>query len=193
MQTIEHLNIDNIQETNSLMIANEFGRYLSQVGKEFANKIGESKTPITKYISKIPSNSDTLFLAPTNKLEVKLIIAQLPSKTSSGHDDISNTLLKKLSDHIVVPLVSIFNNSMQEVVVPDVIKIANVVPLHKSKSQDLTNNYRPVSLLITISKILEKIMYKRTYQFLENKDQIYKRQYGFRSKHSFCLCSHIVL
>ena len=77
-----------------------------------------------------------------------------------------------------------FNNSMQEGVVPEIMKIADVVPLHKSKSLDQTNNYRPISLLMTISKILEKIMYKRTYQFLENKDQIFKSQYGFRSKHS---------
>ena len=103
MQTIECLNINNIQETNSLLIANEFGRYFSQ----FANKIGHSKTPITEYIRKIPSNSDMLFLAPTNALEIQCIIAQLPSKPSSGHDDISNILLKKLSECIVAPLVSI--------------------------------------------------------------------------------------
>ena len=63
-------------------------------------------------------------------------------------------------------------------------KNADVIPLVKTKQHDESNNYRPISLLLTISKILEKIVYKRTYQFLEETDQIYKSQYGFRSSHS---------
>ena len=45
-------------------------------------------------------------------------------------------------------------------------------------------NYRPISLLLTISKILEKILYKRTYDFLNDNNELYHSQYGFRSKHS---------
>ena len=63
-------------------------------------------------------------------------------------------------------------------------KIAEVIPLHKGKAKYLTNNYRPISLLITVSKILEKIVYKRTYDHLEHNNQLYKSQYGFHSKHS---------
>ena len=184
MQTIESLSINKIQETNSLLIANEFGHYFSQVGKEFANKIGKSKTLITNYINKISSNPKSVFLTPTNAQEVSCLITQLPGKTSSGHDDISNILLKKLSEEIVYPLAHTFNSSIQDGEVPHIMKIADVVPLHKSKSRDLMSNYRPISLLITISKILEKIMYKRSYEFLESTDQIFKSQYGFRSKHS---------
>ena len=125
-----------------------------------------------------------MFLTPTNAGEISRLIAQLPSKTSSGHDDISNILLKKLSDVIAHPLVDIYNSSLEQGEVLDIMKITEVVPLHKSKSKDMASNYRPISLLITISKILEKIMYKRTYDFLECTDQIYKSQYGFRSKHS---------
>ena len=67
---------------------------------------------------------------------------------------------------------------------PDTMKLADVVPLHKSKSKEMITNYCPVSLLLMLFKILEKIIYKRTYKFLENTNQIYKGQYGFRSKHS---------
>ena len=63
-------------------------------------------------------------------------------------------------------------------------KRADVIPLYKSKQHDESNNYRPISLLLTISKILEKIVYKRTYRFLEQTEQIFKSQYGFRSSHS---------
>ena len=63
-------------------------------------------------------------------------------------------------------------------------KYAEVVPLYKGKEKDLSANYRPISLLVTISKILEKIVYKRTYNFLDTSGQLYSSQYGFRSKHS---------
>ena len=63
-------------------------------------------------------------------------------------------------------------------------KLAEIIALHKSKDRELCSNYRPISLLITISKVLEKIVYKRVYNFLNSTNQIYEKQYGFRAKHS---------
>ena len=63
-------------------------------------------------------------------------------------------------------------------------KQADVTPLHKSKEKYMVNNYRPISLLLTISKVLEKIVYTRTYNFLCNSNQLYQSQYGFRTEHS---------
>ena len=63
-------------------------------------------------------------------------------------------------------------------------KLADICPLFKSKLENDANNYRPISLLMTISKVLEKIVYQRTYSFKENTGQIYNSQYGFRSQHS---------
>ena len=68
-------------------------------------------------------------------------------------------------------------------------KLAEIVPLYKGKEKFLCNNYRPISLLITISKILEKVVYERTYAFLNKTGQLFESQYGFRSKH---FCEHAV-
>ena len=105
-------------------------------------------------------------------------------KNSSGYDNISNKLLKKLLPSLIEPLTIIFNKSLSEGVFPEAMKRADVVPLYKSKLHVETMNYRPISLLITVSKLLEKIMYKRTYTFLESTGQIFKSQYGFRTAHS---------
>ena len=64
-----------------------------------------------------------------------------------------------------------------------------VVPLHKKGSIHLVDNYRPISLLITISKILEKVIYKCVYTFLDSTNQFYDSQYGFRQKDS---CEHVI-
>ena len=65
---------------------------------------------------------------------------------------------------------------------PDTLKIANIIPIYKSKETDQFKNYRPISLLLSISKIFEKIVYKRLYNFMKSK--LSSKQYGFRAKRS---------
>ena len=60
--------------------------------------------------------------------------------------------------------------------------IANVVPLYKSKGSDIVDNYLPISLLLMMLKVLEKIVYRRVYKVLNDTGQIYDGQYGFREK-----------
>ena len=67
---------------------------------------------------------------------------------------------------------------------PELMKLAEVVPLYKSMEMDIVINYRPISLLITISKVLEKIIYKRVYSFLEWNNILYNSQYGFMTNHN---------
>ena len=114
-------------------------------------------------------NSTSIFLDPVTCNEVDRMISQLPNKKSSRYDNISNILLKTIRTEITRPLVTIFNLSLSMGIFPERMKNALVVPLHKGWSKDELNNYRPISLLITISKILEKVMYTRVYNFLVNR------------------------
>ena len=63
-------------------------------------------------------------------------------------------------------------------------KIAKVVPIYKASDNNLLKNYRPISLLTSFSKLLEKIMYDKVISFLTSNEVLYQHQYGFRSKHS---------
>ena len=125
-----------------------------------------------------------MVLFPTSHCEVNKLIANLLSKTSSGHDNISNILLKSLQTSLSYPLTIIMNQSLETGVFPDQMKLAEVIPLYKNKAMDHLVNYQPISLLITISKILEKIMYKRVVEFINKSGVLFKSQYGFRSQHS---------
>ena len=106
-----------------------------------------------------------------------------------GHDNISNVLLKDLIDILAPVLMKIFNQSLETGEFPDVMKLAEVVPLFKGKEHYLSKNYRPISLLTTVSKVLEKIVYKRVYDYLTKTGQLHDNQYGFREKHS---CEHAI-
>ena len=186
---IDYLKIDSVNEYSAKRISDRFAKYFAGVGKEFAEKIPKATQSITAYLKLLQSNKSSLFLEPTCKKEVKRIVSTLPAKTSSGHDNISNILLKEIIDPLANILVDVFNKSMATGIFPSIMKLAEVVPLYKSKEHYLENNYRPISLLMTISKILEKIMYTRVYSFLQDTGQIYDNQYGFRANHS---CEHAV-
>ena len=181
---IEFLKINNIITYSSNKITNEFGNYFSKVGGLFASKIKNLIHTDTHYLTKLSGLQKSIFLLPVTEKEIEKIIMSLPNKPSSGTDGISNILLQRLTYCIVHPLTLIFNKSLTEGEFPDIMKVADVVPLYKSKSPLETTNYRPISLLLTISKILEKVIYKRIYSFLNDNHQLYDSQYGIRAKHS---------
>ena len=175
--------------THPVEISNQFCNYFSKVGKNFAEKIPKSKKPIEEYLSMIRMNKKSVFFYPTTRQEITKLIQNLPNKKSSGHDNIDNVLLKEIASGLSSVLENLFNESLQTGIFPDIFKLAEVVPLHKGKEKDQQNNYRPISLLCTLSKILEKIVYKRLYTFLDTSGQITQSQYGFRANHG---CDHAV-
>ena len=183
-ETIDSLRLDNILKHDPDSITNGLCNFFSNIGETYAKKIGQSETNINEYIGQIDSNPQSLFFSPTTQHEIKELILKLPMKISSGYDNISNVLLKKLCASITSPLSIIFNKSLEEGIFPEDMKLADVVPLFKSKDRNECTNYRPISLLLTISKLLEKIVYCRTYKFLERHDKLYVSQYGFREGHS---------
>ena len=181
---VECLSINNIDHYDANSITNEFGKYFSTVGKKFADSIPKPTKPSNAFIKKILLNDKSMLLYETTEKEIGNLINNLENKSSSGFDNISNIILKKLKDSIVPPLTKIVNLSLTTGIFPEKMKQADVFPLFKSKNMKEVMNYRPISLLITLSKILEKIMYTRTYNFLSETNQIYDSQYGFRTKHS---------
>ena len=187
--SIDYLSIDGVREYNGNKIANSLAKYFATVGETFANKIPSATKSVDQYLRLLQSNENNLFLLPCTKNELNKIIQNLPNKKSSGVDQISNILLKQIGESILLPLSIIINESMSSGVFPDLMKIAEVITLHKGKARDNGSNYRPISLLTTMSKVLEKVVYTRVYKFLTDTGQLCDTQYGFRSQHS---CEHAV-
>ena len=181
---IPYITVDGIKKTRPKDIANSFGDFYARLGSNLANNISSSTTSIDEYIWRIPRQLNSIVLRPTSVHEIDKIIRELLNKSSHGHDEISNITLKALRTLIIFPLCHIFNQSLADGMFPEKMKWAEIIALYKGKSMDLTINYRPISLLITTSKVLEKVIYKRVYSFLENNNILFPSQYGFRTKHS---------
>ena len=181
---INKITVNEIVHERPKAIANELANYFANIGGKLSNTLPKSKHNITTYLNKIPMCPNTMYATPTTPTEIDKIIRKLANKNSSGYDQISNQMLKWLRPVITIPLCIIYNKSIQEGCFPEKMKLAEVVPLYKGGDESISNNYRPISLLITLSKILEKIIYARTYQFLEKNNILFKSQYGFRNQHS---------
>ena len=91
---IEYLKIDNVTEYNAKKISNRFAKYFAVVGKCFAERIPNPSKSILDYLKLLQSNSESLFLTPTHENELKQLVSALPAKTSSGHNNMSNILVK---------------------------------------------------------------------------------------------------
>ena len=177
--SIDYLSINGVREYNGNKIANSLAKYFATVGETFANKIPSATKSVDQYLKLLQSNEKNLFFSPCTTNELNKIIQNLPNKKSSGVDQISNILLKQIGESILHPLTNIINESLSSGVFPDIMKIAEVIPLYKGKARDNGSNYRPISLLTTMSKVLEKVVYTRVYNFLTDTGQICKTQYGF--------------
>ena len=170
-------------ESDAAKISNGFCEFFTNVGKSCAAKIGPSKKTSQAYLGNSP-HTNNMYMYPTDPEEIKKTIQHLKSKKSVGHDGISTKLLKNLSGAISLPLAIVMNKSLSEGIVPTDMKIAKVVPIYKSKDHQSFTNYRPISLLPATSKVMEKIVHKRLYGFLNINHILYNSQYGFRPKHS---------
>ena len=80
---------------------------------------------------------------------------------------------------------SIYNGSFHKKM-----KIAGVTPIFKVGKKELVTNYRPISILPCLSKILERIMYNRLYLYFDQDKILYGKQFGFRAHHSI---DHVLL
>ena len=175
---VNSISENNKKITNPKDIASAFNSYFVNAGPNLARKINCKDKNFSDFLH---SPSDTsLFFTPTDTHEIIKIVKSLKNSNSSGHDEITTKLLKQIITDIAPPLMHIFNLSLSNGVYPNSFKIAKVIAIFKKDDPSQISNYRPISLLPCISKILEKIVYKRLYSFLIRHKLLIPNQFGFR-------------
>ena len=165
--------------TDSKEIADLFNEHFVSIGAKLATQF-ENNENFLKYMPK--ASKETFQFKIIGNREYNNLIKNLKNKKSSGYDCISNQMIKQLNESIRTPLIDIINSSLITATVPCNWKLAKVIPLHKSGDPNDTNNYRPISLLSALSKLLEKTVQKQVYEYIENKI-LCSNQFGFRCKH----------
>ena len=178
-----HFVVDGEEISDNSSISNKFNNHFVNIGPSLANKIPQNQN--VSYHRYLTSNISSVFeLKHINEQQVLKIIDGLKSKSSSGIDNISNQLLKQIKHEIVPALTIIINKCLKSGIFPDKLKIAKVLPIYKKKEEYLLDNYRPISVLPSLSKVLERVMHNQLYAYFCDNDLFYPNQYGFREKHS---------
>ena len=135
------LNVNGIEITNTLDIANIFNTNFTNIGNDLANKINYSGTKdFAYYLRNIHNHKFTLI--EVDEQTVTTIIENLPPKSSCGYDDICSIFLKQIITSIIKHLTIVINQVLINGIFPDKLNIAKVVPIFKKGDCALTNNYR---------------------------------------------------
>ena len=163
-------------------IANGFNTFFSTIGNTLADGIANTANQFKDFLGDRVVN-EFVFAQVTPDI-IKEVAKGMAPKTSSGPDNLSSKLLKDILMLIVDPLCHLFNLSFQTGYIPNRFKVAKVIPIFKCGDEHLFTNYRPISLLSSISKLLEKIVAKQMHGFLTSNNILYKHQYGFRKSHN---------
>ena len=115
---------------------------------------------------------------------IRKVIENLKNKNSVGTDGISIQILKYIKEEISGPLAFIINQCLKYSIFPEKLKIAKITPIYKGGDSSFIQNYRPIAVLSTLSKVFEKIMYQQINNYFTSNNLFNKNQYGFRENHS---------
>ena len=162
------------KEVEEAEVANHVNEFFSSIGPNLANKISESWT----FWGNVAQNSCQEIT--TDYEEVLQLCKDISVSKSSGILDIATKILKHAFMVLIPQLVYMFNLSFSTGIFPDAWKKATVIPLFKSGDREMVGNYRPISLLPTPAKIIEKIAHKQMSTFLERNSILSDKQNGFR-------------
>ena len=161
--------------TNPQEVVNNLNFHFTKIGKY--NKKSVDYHEVAKTVHWKPNS---IFFEKTTPNEIENIINNLNVRKASGADDLSVSVLKRLNKLLSPILSDLVNQAFEAGVYPDSLKLAKVIPLHKGGIDNDPNNFRPISILSNLNKIVEKVIYPRLYKFFEKYNIISDKQFGFR-------------
>ena len=178
---IRNIVVNNANISNNLQIAEHFNNYFADIAQTLNNQV--PTTNEDPYHTVTNNNVSSIFFYPVTAMEVENIISNLKN-TASNLNEIPVKFLKNLSTILSEPISNLVNASFSSGVFPECLKCAKIVPIYKKGDPKDISNYRPISLLPTLSKIFERCISRRLLDFFSKFDIISHRQFGFQKGRS---------
>ena len=173
---IDELIVDGLPYKDNVKIAQALNNHFVSLANQSAN-VNESllESAVLQSLFDIPEISAN---------EIEKIIEQIPVSKATGPDCVGVKLIKAGAKAIAPSLSKLFNLCFSTATFPQIWKTAEVVPLFKNGDKTKADNYRPISILPVISKIIERHVHNTLMKDLQNRNLIYHLQSGFRRKYS---------
>jgi hypothetical protein len=169
--------------------ASDFNLYFTGIAEKLIKTIPvqQLETNFQNYLSNIARPQDDFNFKEISYNDARDAILALSSSSAKDVYHINSKIIKTLVNVIYILLTKIFNKCIAENVFPNVLKISKVIPLFKKGDKDNMNNYRPISIVPTFSKVFEYLLKKQITKFFDNNNLFSKNQYGFRNNLSTTL------
>ena len=158
------MNIDNKTSSDDFIIANHFNSFFTSIAGKLLKEISKAKKTFS------PSVADVIKTFNSNK--------------ATGRNSIPVIIFKEIKKETSEQLSTLINLSFNIGNFPNCLKLTKVIPVYKKRYQQECNNYRPISLLSNISKLIGKLLYNRFYKFLNQNKCLFNYQFGFRNHNS---------
>jgi hypothetical protein len=168
--------------SDKLGIAESFNAYFTSIAAKLQNDIPQTNIDPISYVE---HQVNSFVFLPTSGTEVNFVIKAIKKKKSNLYD-IPVFVYNYVSDLVSPIIADLINCSVESGTYPDCLKVARVIPIHKSGPKQSVGNYRPISTLHFINKIFAKIMHSKLLSYLDSYDVLSKNQFGFRKGKSTC-------
>ena len=180
---IDKIIVNDQTITDPREIAENFNDFFVNIGQQITDSIDRTDILPDSFMPTY-ENLQELNLYEISPQVLYNILKLLQNKNSTDSNGLSTKLLKSVASEISVPLSHIFNLSLTQGIFPSKLKTSRTVPIFKGGDKLNCNNYRPISLLNNLSKILEKIVSIQLVNHLETNNILYEHQYGFQKNKS---------
>ena len=182
------MNLEDDITTDTTKIANGFGFFFSNIATELKKSLNILGNHIWQKVVSHDLQAVSISLCfhfkQVNTATILKEPRNLERSKSPGLDDIPPSLLKDAASCLAEPLTYLINMSLCTGQVPNEWKQAKVLPPFKSGNTTELDNYRPISMLPVLSKVLERVVNTQFIDYLESNRLLYKYQFGFRRQHS---------
>ena len=167
--------------TDKQNICEQLNTYFVNVGPTLSAQLPTHyNSDPTKYIRRTFSNS--FFFSPIHEYEVQDLIVNLKGNKSTLGPPIK--CVKYACEHIYKTLAKVYNQSLEQGIVPDILKLSKVTPIDKGGEITDATNFRPISTLSAFTQIFEKLVYKQLINYIEKYEILYQFQFGLRKGRS---------
>ena len=177
----------------SSKIAEVFADFFSNLANELVAKLPKASNrfgleSVRLYYREFSIGIRKLIFTHISPEDILILLQNIEPNKAAGIDKISGKFFKHGAKRLATPIAQLCNLSIILGTFPDECKIAKLIPLYKKGSKVDPKNYRPISLLPIVSKIIEKVIYDQTINFLKDRNFLYDFQSGFRKNHSTDSC-----
>ena len=186
-------NIVSMKESNQTIfdkhvISNKMKEYFCSIGEKLTAYIAHTSNPLLSNEISVNGGGRIFDFREINERDIHDAMFKIKVKKSFGNDNISGYYIKITFPYVSRILMLIFNTSIEPSTFPVSWKIARVTLIYKEGEKSEKSNYRPISVLPVLSRLVEKLIYDQLYQYLERGGFLTSDQSGFRALHSSTTC-----